>query len=463
MKKYLKYFCILFLVLFLINCDEDNNNNDDNGDDDDNATSTAICTASYEQQLPQIIADGAGGAIIVWEDERSDSGDVYAQKVNSANATMWTENGVAICTAFEEQEYNHLVTDGAGGAIIAWEDERSDSGDIYAQRVGSAGGVLWTANGVVISNAVDEQQVPQMASDGAGGAIIVWEDERSDIGNIYAQRINASGNVLWTSNGVPINTASGEQSDARIISDGAGGAIIVWESQWTKIYAQRVNAAGVKQWGGNGVALCTAQNGKNNLRIIPDGSGGAIAVWDDFRNNRWDIYAQHINAAGGGKWNDNGVLICAAINPSYTHIPQLCSDGNGGAIVVWKDNRHASESDLGNIYAQLIASDGTVRWTAGGIAICTQTGTQDNPQIAIDTFGGAVIVWQDSRSGSYVIYAQRINANGIVQWQADGLVISTEPSMQYDPQLISDGSGGAIITWEDSNDIYMRRISSSGI
>ena len=44
---------------------------------------------------------------------------------------------------------------------------------------------------------VDEQANPQLVGDGAGGAIIVWQDNRTASHlNIMAQRIDASGNVL---------------------------------------------------------------------------------------------------------------------------------------------------------------------------------------------------------------------------------------------------------------------------
>jgi hypothetical protein len=45
--------------------------------------------------------------------------------------------------------------------------------------------------------------------------------------------------------------------------------------------------------------------------------------------------------------------------------------------------------------------------------ICTVSGNQMNPTITSDGSGGAIITWQDYRSGSYSdIYAQRIYKNG---------------------------------------------------
>ena len=87
----------------------------------------------------------------------------------------------------------------------------------------------WVQDGVVLCNWTWHQHAPTITSDGAGGAIVTWMDYRS--GNnydIYAQRVNASGSVQWTANGVALCTATGDQLYPTITSDGAGGAIVTW-------------------------------------------------------------------------------------------------------------------------------------------------------------------------------------------------------------------------------------------
>ncbi len=53
--------------------------------------------------------------------------------------------------------------------------------------------------------------------------------------NIYAQRINASGVALWpviyNPIGVPITTQTLDQEVPVIASDGAGGAFIAWQNE----------------------------------------------------------------------------------------------------------------------------------------------------------------------------------------------------------------------------------------
>jgi len=56
---------------------------------------------------------------------------------------LWEENGNEICGASDDQRSPKIISDGAGGAIIAWEDHRSGTSDIYAQHIDSSGAVLW--------------------------------------------------------------------------------------------------------------------------------------------------------------------------------------------------------------------------------------------------------------------------------------------------------------------------------
>ena len=92
---------------------------------------------------------------------------------------QWIPDGAAVCTASFDQARPTIVSDGAGGAIITWYDGRSHLKypyDIYAQRVDASGNPLWGTNGVAICEASRNELYPAIASDGLGGAIIAWQD-----------------------------------------------------------------------------------------------------------------------------------------------------------------------------------------------------------------------------------------------------------------------------------------------
>jgi hypothetical protein len=133
----------------------------------------------------------------------------------------WQFNGVPVSTAANYQADPIIVSDGAGGAIIAWIDYRSGTNyDIYAQRLNAAGVPQWTADGIPICTQPGNQLTTSMVSDEAGGAVIVWQDARNLLGNgqeIYAQRVNGSGTV-WRCARVPPIRSTLSSSRARTIT-----------------------------------------------------------------------------------------------------------------------------------------------------------------------------------------------------------------------------------------------------
>ncbi len=422
----------------------------------------SICEATGGQEQPVAVPDGTGGAIVAWEDFRS-SGDIYAQRINGSGLTVWTANGVGVCTATNEQFDVDIAPDGAGGAILVWEDFRAN-GDIYAQRVSAAGAPQWTANGVALCTALDEQYAPRIVADGSGGALVVWGDFRLGTGQIYAQKVDASGALLWGTNGALACSVVADQFGGVIASDGAGGAIIAWydfRNGLADIFAQRLDAVtGARQWGDSGVAVCDTAGTQAIPVIVSDGAGGVIVLWEDNRAVGNDLYAQRLNASGVAQWAVDGAPVCTAVGNQGGAV--AISLGAGEAIASWQDGRNGAD----DIFVQRIGSSGAGLWTAGGVALCATNGAQTMPSIVSDGAGGAIVSWQDLRSGTADIYARRVNSSGTPQWTANGVLLCGANLAQTLPAIASDGASGAVVAWEDyrfgPSDIFAGRVLADG-
>jgi len=429
---------------------------------------TPVSAAVSDQIYPMIVSDGSGGAIMVWQDFRSGNNyDIYAQRLNSSGNQLWTTNGVPICTDVNNQVNPEIVIDGSGGAIICWVDNRNSSYvDIYIQRVNSNGVVQWADNGIAICNSAFDKDTLDMISDGLGGAVITWMDYRNNavLADIYAQRVNPSGSRLWSENGVNVCNEAAAQRGPKIVSDGSGGALITWYDNRAgnyDIYTQRVNNDGAVQWTTNGAATCTMATDQLKPDICSDGSGGAIITWYDYRSTTdYNIYAQRMGPAGGIVWAVDGVVMNN--NAAYTQSdPKIVSDNLGGAIITWQDFRTGNNFD---IYAQHVNSAGALLWTATGVIICTSEGDQIKPQIVSDGSSGAYITWEDHRNTTQSdIYAMRIASDAGMIWPATGFPICLNASDQLNPMLVADGNLGAIVTWQDyrnsNSDIYAWRFN----
>jgi hypothetical protein len=434
---------------------------------------TAICTAPAQQSSPQIISDGAGGAIIAWEDARDVHFDIYVQRVDAQGKVLWQEDGVPVCTAPENQKRLRMISDGNSGVILVWHDMRNgiSNYDIYAQRISAEGSPLWEKDGIPVCDEVKEQNSPCIVSDGAGGAIIIWEDFRTNYADLYGQRLNKNGESLWEKNGVLICGVMGAQNAPEIVSDGTGGAIVVWQDfrrNYADIYAQRIDGGGAIRWDKWGAAVCTAQGHESFAVAVSNGAEGAIVAWIDTRNgtNNNDIFVQQIDGNGAAQWLDNGVPLCTA--PGNQNYPVITSDGAGGAVCAWWDMR---SGDF-NVYAQHVDLAGAVTWGKNGMPVCIESGIQNRVSIISDGNQGAILTWNDNRMApaDFDVYAQRLGRNGLPLWEKKGIAVSAAFDTQCFPMLAGDGMGGAIFVWQDSRqkdktywDIYAQKISSDGL
>ncbi len=419
----------------------------------------AVCTYDGAQDHPRIISDGTGGAIITWRDIRGADSDIYAQRIDANGTALWTTDGEAVCTYIGIQENPRIISDGNGGAIITWRDHRNGNNDLYAQRINADGNVQWKVDGEAICKYRGGQEYPRITSDGAGGAIITWRDSRYENYDICMQRIEADGTIPWRMFGEFVCTAAGEQEHPRITSDGVGGVFIAWRDRRSgnyDIYVRRIDADGSNHtgWTSAGEAICTDLGEQHIPRIMADEAGGAIITWWDDRSGDSDIYAQRIDATGGIQWTANGEAVCTHTGEQDN--PRIISDGAGGAVVTWIDSRNGSS----DIYTQRVDADGSIHagWTVDGEFI---GGDGFDPRIASDGAGGAIITWRRSYGGREEIYVQRIDADGAVRWEGGGKAVCTCAGDQYHPEIASDGVGGAVITWDEDRgsgtDIYARR------
>jgi len=318
----------------------------------------------------------------------------------------------------------------------------------------------WSADPTVntpICTATGDQTWLSACSDGSGGAIMTWSDPRNGHSAIYAQRVNASGFVQWPTDGVAIIDTTGARGPY-IVADGSGGAVIAWfdsRSGTCEVYAQRVNANGNPQWAAGGVACAPDMSA-----MVSDVSGGAIFVWEEeYATMLWD---QHINGSGVIQWGLNGGIIYpngTQNDPPRSLSPVAIPDGLGGAIITWMDedgpNRNA-------IYADRVNNSGISPWGDMGYIVISDSGGY--PTIASDGSGGAIIAWEDYHAGD--IFAQRVDSSGTVKWAARGVGICEATGTQEFCHSVPDGSGGAIIAWCDLRsgyDIYAQRVNASGI
>jgi len=406
---------------------------------------------------PAIVADGSGGAIVAWAEGRDGycgagfkaECDIYAQRLSPSGARLWGKSGVPVTLAPANQGVAgiSMTSDGHGGAYIAWEDARPDCCKVYAQHILADGSPAWETDGIRLS---PEPTIvfgpmagpPQTASDGMGGVIVVWLENQMDpeVGPppVTVQRIDADGDMLWAVNGVPVGLPV--FGAIGIAGDGAGGVFVafvaVTDAPFGEMSVQRVASDGTPLWGENGALLGEPDYYAETPDVIADGNDGAIVAWVSHTYDMTagmdsvDVYAQRLDSAGTPMWDDGGKPLCTLAGEQDD--PRIISDGDGGALVVWRDCREFPDRiDCffgSDIYAQHVRADGTGMWPVDGTPVSAAPGPQSVGQgtpsshfihLATDMAGGAIVAWPDGRRGGCEnaifttecdVFAQRINS-----------------------------------------------------
>jgi len=354
------------------------------------------------------------------------------------------------------------ISDGSGGAIVAWQvNQYPASFDIFyrVQRVDASGALLWGPGGVLVpgSHGAEGYVFPTMASDGRGGAILAWRggDE------LLAQRIDGTGTPRWGANAVSLGPNNWFRLNPAVTSDGEGGAMIAWEQfefdyLFSDIAGQRLDSEGQTRWGDSGILICGAQGGQSWVRVSRDGEGGFLAFWGDERGPF--NHAQRLTADGVAMWTPDGVPTGGA---SAGYSKEILPDGTGGAFLQWSvqvENRVGS-------YVQRLGPGGAILWDPAGVPFSTAT-TQVRFGLGmiLDGQGGVIVPWYEDGD----LFAQRFDGSGSKLWGPTGAPISTAPGNQDYPRITTDGDGGAILVWADprdpegNTDIYAQHVNRQG-
>ncbi len=336
----------------------------------------------------------------------------------------------------------------------------------------------WADNGLPLRQGghIEWQRSGAVGNDGE--MIFVWSDTRYGVRDIFAQKVDIDGNLLWDEDGTPIVLSSGRQEDPITVSDDNGGAYIVWvdydaEPEIGDIYAQHILSDGTLAWDEpRGVALTTVPGKQLSPNICKDGLGGAYVIWDDRSEvAQGEIFATHISADGSIVEPGVGVLIMNHPMGSRSGI-SLETGGSGHAVLGWADDRDGNYK----IYSQRIDQNCNTIWSnpnEGGVLVCDigyGDGLNRHPRITYVGADVSVMVWEDYRYNTFEsdVFLQFLDGDGSSLLQDNGIEISIASGAQYLPRVKAD-ENFAYIVWEDLRnhpvfvDIYAQKVGLDGI
>ena len=407
------------------------------------------CDSSPATIVASIAGDGSDGAIITYEIDRSyGDQDICIQKIGAEGGTLW--NNVVFTSKNNRSSIAGMTDDGKGNTIIIWTVLTPENGEEGRHRFDHATIAKVDAHGQTLWQKDIHEEGTRVINDDSGGAIIIWPTEEG----FCAQRIGADGNPLWE------KCLSGSGHGIRLAGDEMGGALVLWDN-FDKNYfiAQKLGSNGEVLWGQEGVRIKYLTTPlQQQPQIVSDGSGGAIITWAEVINGGQPSYVWvlRIGVNGDVLWKGPVYTLTSVVHPQT----RVVSDGSGGAIILWEDHRQGMA-----IYAQKVNAGGEAQWQENGLPVCVDL-PRVSPRFDAVSNGleGAIVVWGD---GDQNLYAQKIDAVGMRQWGTEGVLI-TIGVCDLPIEISPDDRGGVLLGWTTGREVhhpeqsYIQRIGPYG-
>ena len=399
---------------------------------------------------------------------------VRVSRVGHDGTEMWGQGGVAVPhTVGSVAQHSPLgiAPDGSGGACVAF-IETWPSYELFRFAHFTASGAFSRTVSVDNPGTIREydhlsiKMLPLANSD----VLLAWT-QRSPVTKLHAARFTLTGTLVWHTD-VNLNyshretVVSNTRTSWDICSDGFDGALITWlrlQVGTPEIGAQRIGSEGAVWWGTDGHRLWSGYSTDfHDPVIVGDVTGGAFVVMSHLGR----ITAQHLDPWGNELWPAGGLLLQDSGTPYWAQStnPSVCDDGAYGFIVV-----HGNE----DLFGQRVDYWGNILW-GSGVGIGQRAGQQYMPDVARDGVQGAVVVWQDkyySRPGEpwHVLTGMRLSGSGGAIWGPTDLYMSWTTYDPHDPEVVSDGSGGALCAFPNydisdwADDVWALGIGPGGL
>ncbi len=315
----------------------------------------------------------------------------------------------------------------------------------------------------------------RIAMDANGNAIAVWQqwDGVSHYWKIMARRyVAGAGWDVVT----PVDSGTGDARNPQIAMTANGDAWVVWQQHddslsfpVSSIWASHYDAS-TGQW--EAATLVKAKNANTTQvlvnaytpQVAVNANGQAIIVWQQldgpfcdaaaicnpFNQQGEDRYSvgsiaasRYVNVNGTWTWSNPEQLELDNLKGRNAEQPHVAMDGSGNAVVVWQQATPLADASLANsIYANRYAGGA---WAGRVLVEGADDGAAFDPQIVQDGSGNVTAVWrQADSSGRYSIWSNRY-ASGA--WGAAGLMENDNTGDADAPQIAINAAGNAISVW----------------
>ena len=338
----------------------------------DTATPIESTAAPDDVHEPSVAVDGDGNAVAVWR--RSGASPAVAA-AHYDEATGWGDpTRIDTDQPGVPREARGVALDPNGNAIAIWIREEQEESAVLANRYTPNEG--WAAPQAIGDPTPTRIHGAELAVDGAGNAIAVWDQNRELAGDqgsvIMANRYTPTGG--WEG-ALRLDDQAHFAVEPRVAMNDAGTAFTVWvragrdDDELSGVWSRRF--APSSGWESDPVPVLQASARvvvEGQPQVAVDPRGAALAVWHGYEQYEGHIWSSHYDSDTG--WDDAVVLSYRRIS-DRKGLHEVGIDDEGRGTAVWFQAGPGDYLAMANHYDDAaVTEDPTPTWETICDAAC---------------------------------------------------------------------------------------------
>ena len=457
------------------------------------------------QTAPRVKRSKSGEVFIQWKDLRLDAvdGDIFMQKINSNGDALWS-NGVQVDPSDGVNFSGRFSANNTGGFNIFWEKGVYPDVDILFQSFDENGQPL-SQEAIVVAGGDGYQFAPNIVQGSSDSVFVIFADQGSGSIDLRFHYFKGITPLLDENGSLALKGLDGDVKYNHAFTSASENVLLMWEDnrETKKIYGSLLTEGALSHFNGNqvsfsdnssteidlsspfmintetgiytatfdatdtpkkirlnrlspslenlwsqtGVSL-TPQNDQRNAYLVDLGGNGVACFWSESRSfiDGFDIYFQAIDINGDIQLDAGGVIAAQSNGDDY--IKEIISTPDGHYLIFWVEEIWPASRLKFNKIDQ--NGNTAIDWPPGGYSLSNQSVEANNISVKkISDSDGVLAVWNQDGNFSDV-YAQKINWDGVAQWENFGIPICIADNDQSAISFDIDGDGSyAFISWED--------------
>lgn len=447
-----------------------------------------VCDDDGEQVLPKIATTSKGGFYVSWFDKRTGNYKVFINLYKPDGTPDWKSGGIEVSSHQQDTwltDYD-LITDANDNAILAFADTRLNNiQNVFAYKISPQGDFLWGKDGLRLSETDNFQHSPRIVINTDGNIVFGWGViDKDDFNSISFKMLSPEGTELWDKAIVYSDPGSENTIFSGMVPSNDGSIIFAYPVYSGDPYntclnisicAQKISWKGHILWPENNplkLAIPILNAGGfpyyEKPNIASDGKGGALITWFDDRDviNQFSAYVQHIDYEGKLQFPENGLKVFEQDAYSFTGPISPCRNTDEDIYIFAKGKSGAGYG----IWGQKISPSGERLWSDEGISMISGTNAVNllEPLVCSDDYGINVfyIIDPSCCNKQAKVEGFKVNSEGNFVWNNKIVALSGDYSGKLHLDLSAAKSGKCFLAWEDTRidiaGIYAQGINPDG-